>query len=283
MLTEPDPRPLVIYHGGCPDGFTAAYIAAEHWRAAEGRSLNGPPAVELLAATYGGDEPPDVTGRLVYVLDFCYSLDVMTRLALQAAHLDIYDHHQSSVGIIGFARDNVVVVHDQHRSGAGITADILRGNRSPFVDYIEDRDLRRKQLYGSDEVSAVVASTDHTLDAWRQLEQTPIPELIDAGRGILRYVAKEIATAVSNSRPMSVGGFLVPMANCSWSVGSEVAGELALGWPFAGYYFDIADARQFGLHSAPDGMDVAAIAEQYGGGGHKHASGFRTPLPHDPV
>lgn len=29
-----------------------------------------------------------------------------------------------------------------------------------------------------------------------------------------------------------------------------------------------------------DGLDVPLIAQQYGGGGHKHAAGFRVPQGH---
>ena len=41
------------------------------------------------------------------------------------------------------------------------------------------------------------------------------------------------------------------------------------------YYYDLGECRFFGLRSAPDGLDVAEIAEKFGGGGHKHAAGFR--------
>ena len=54
-----------------------------------------------------------------------------------------------------------------------------------------------------------------------------------------------------------ISGFLVPITNCAWSIGSEVTGELAVGHPFAAYYYDGKDDRLFGLRSSPDGMDVA--------------------------
>jgi nanoRNase/pAp phosphatase (c-di-AMP/oligoRNAs hydrolase) len=37
----------------------------------------------------------------------------------------------------------------------------------------------------------------------------------------------------------------------------------------------------FSLRSTEEGLDVAEIAKQYGGGGHKHASGFRVPFGHE--
>ena len=44
-------------------------------------------------------------------------------------------------------------------------------------------------------------------------------------------------------------------------------------------YYDGPEYRVFSLRSrAPDGEDVSEIAKQYGGGGHRHASGFRYAL-----
>lgn len=67
-------------------------------------------------------------------------------------------------------------------------------------------------------------------------------------------------------------------------------GEIGVVLPFewkdavkaipGGYYYDTAEARHFGLRSADDGADVARIAQEYGGGGHRHASGFKVPRSH---
>jgi nanoRNase/pAp phosphatase (c-di-AMP/oligoRNAs hydrolase) len=56
---------------------------------------------------------------------------------------------------------------------------------------------------------------------------------------------------------------------------SDAAHELAKGRPFAGCYWDTPDGRVFGLRSTDEGVDVSAVAKQYGGGGHRNASGFR--------
>jgi oligoribonuclease NrnB/cAMP/cGMP phosphodiesterase (DHH superfamily) len=53
------------------------------------------------------------------------------------------------------------------------------------------------------------------------------------------------------------------------------SGVVAAGKPVAAAYFDRADARVFSLRSDRAGIDVAAIAERYGGGGHRHAAGFQ--------
>ncbi len=65
---------------------------------------------------------------------------------------------------------------------------------------------------------------------------------------------------------------------------SEVCGSLAIENPFAMSYFDTADGfRVFSLRSTPTGLDVGEIARRYGGGGHKHAAGFRIAIKPNPT
>jgi nanoRNase/pAp phosphatase (c-di-AMP/oligoRNAs hydrolase) len=69
------------------------------------------------------------------------------------------------------------------------------------------------------------------------------------------------------------------MANLPYTLTSD-AGHLLCGdtYPFAGCYWDTPEGRVFSLRSRDDGADVGEIAKLYGGGGHKHASGFRVPF-----
>jgi len=54
--------PLIIYHGNCPDGFTAAWVAA--------RALGDH---ELFLGTYGEDPPYELAkDRQVFIVDFSY-------------------------------------------------------------------------------------------------------------------------------------------------------------------------------------------------------------------
>lgn len=70
----------------------------------------------------------------------------------------------------------------------------------------------------------------------------------------------------------------VPTVNAS-VLQSEVCHVLCQGEPFAAAYWDEADdVRRWSLRSAKDGIDVSEIAKLYGGGGHKHAAGFREVL-----
>ena len=80
------PRRLVIYHGGCRDGFGAAWAA----NVAFGGDAD-------FYAGYYGQDPPDLAyGKDVYIVDFTYPRRQLLVLAKVAASLTICDHHQTN-------------------------------------------------------------------------------------------------------------------------------------------------------------------------------------------
>jgi oligoribonuclease NrnB/cAMP/cGMP phosphodiesterase (DHH superfamily) len=80
---------------------------------------------------------------------------------------------------------------------------------------------------------------------------------------------------VKKAREVACDGRRVLCVNASSNI-SEVGHELAQGRPFSVTYYDGAVSRKWALRSTPDGVDVSEIARKFGGGGHKHASGFET-------
>jgi len=58
------------------------------------------------------------------------------------------------------------------------------------------------------------------------------------------------------------------------ALGPAAGHEMAKGRPFAACYWDTPKGRVFSLRSSDDGADVSEVAKQYGGGGHRNASGF---------
>lgn len=75
--------PLVIYHANCADGFTAAWAVHKAMPA------------DFHAAFYQAP-PPDVTGRDVIMVDFCYAHDIMLQLQRTARSLLVLDHHKTA-------------------------------------------------------------------------------------------------------------------------------------------------------------------------------------------
>ena len=78
-----------------------------------------------------------------------------------------------------------------------------------------------------------------------------------------------------------IGGFDVPVANLPYTLTSDAGAVMCAGEPFAACYWDTPNGRSFSLRSTDAGEDVSEVAKQYGGGGHRNASGFRVPFGHE--
>jgi len=77
---------------------------------------------------------------------------------------------------------------------------------------------------------------------------------------------------------VNIGGHDVPVANLPYTLTSDAGHRMAQGEPFAACYWDTPEGRVFSLRSSANGLDVSAIAADYGGGGHDNAAGFRMPI-----
>lgn len=281
-------RPLCIYHGNCADGFGAAWAVR--------RALGDD--VEFHAGVYQ-NPPPDVSGRDVILVDFSYKYDVLVEMSWKAHSMLILDHHKTAaedlarlpqvVSLDDFNGDcrmvcytsnmpHIGALFDLNRSGAGIAWDFFHPGkpRPALIDHIEDRDLWRFALPQTREIQAAVFSYPYDFAVWDELMARDVASLAAEGVAIERKHFKDIDELIGVvTRPMKIGGFIVPMANLPYTLASDAGHKLAKGKPFAGCYWDTPEGRVFSLRSTDEGEDVSAIAKQYGGGGHRNASGFR--------
>lgn len=262
-------KKLCIYHGNCADGFTAAWSVY--------KALGD--GVEFYKGIYG--EPvPDVTDREVIIVDFSYKRDVLTEMAKKAKSILILDHHKTAEADIQPLIDDGTVqgIFDMNRSGAMIAWEYFNPKvQAPMlVRYAEDRDLWRFKLEGCREYAAAVFSYEYTFENWDTLARTPVEQLIEQGKTLERKHFKDIEELIKLCKTrMVIGGYDVPVANMPYQFASDACHIMAKDEPFAAtYYVNEKDRVIFSLRSSEEGVDVSAIAAQYGGGGHKHASGF---------
>jgi oligoribonuclease NrnB/cAMP/cGMP phosphodiesterase (DHH superfamily) len=258
-------KPLCIYHGNCADGFGAAWVV---------RKALGD--VDFHAGVYQ-NPPPDVAGRAVVMVDFSYKRPVLLDMAATAESIKIIDHHKTAAEDLRGLPVNVATWFDMERSGATLTWEHYFPGESPpeLLRHIEDRDLWRFALAGTREIQANVFSYPYNFVVWDELMARPVADLIAEGRAIERKHHKDIGELLGVvTRRMVIAGYDVPVANLPYIHVSDAAHLLAKGEPFAGCYWDTPRGRVFGLRSSDAGLDVSEIAKQYGGGGHRNASGF---------
>ncbi len=260
----PDPdRPLVLYHGDCPDGFGAAYAAWKRYgERADYRAISH------------GDPAPDVRGRRVLVVDFAFARDVTEALRTEAADLRVLDHHRSAAADL---RGLAYCEFDMNRSGAVMAWEHLhRAPVPPLLRYVQDRDLWRNALPGSAEVSAALSAHPYDVHVWDGLD---VEALRREGAVLLRYQRQLVDRIAARATPIELGGVRVPVVN-SPVLQSEIGDRLARGQPFAGVWWQGGDGlARWSLRSTPEGLDVSVIASRFGGGGHRNAAGFRGAPP----
>lgn len=283
-------NPLCIYHGFCDDGFAAAWVV---------RAATGPGLFDFHPGVYQ-TEPPDVTGRHVLLVDFSYKRPLLLDMASKARSIVILDHHKTAAeDLAGFREpapfqewdrnqnplvegdaEPVAALFDMNRSGAGLCWDFFfQGNRPAFIDYIEDRDLWRKQLPGGDEFTIALRSYPQDFGVWDRLVKAGPEALIAEGQSIQRYYRLRIEEIKRCAYESSIDGYKCWIANAPYFAASEVAGELSEKTSFGACYFEVEPRRwQYSLRSRGD-FDVSEVAKTFGGGGHKAAAGFTVDAP----
>lgn len=261
---------LCIYHHVCADGFAVAWVVCK------ALSDNGK-AVDFHPGVYG-DDPPDVTDRDVILVDFSYKRPALLRMSEQARSILILDHHVTAQDELVDLPDNVRTVFDSTKCGAMIAWQFFFGDRPEpmLLRHIQDRDLWQWKLPMTREIMAALYSYPMDFDTWDMLMRKPLRDLEREGRAIARQQEQHVTALVENlTRWVHFGVVPVPAANVPWFYASEVGERLAQGNPFAAVYQDDEQGRKWSLRSVPDGFDVSIIASAFGGGGHRHAAGFR--------
>jgi oligoribonuclease NrnB/cAMP/cGMP phosphodiesterase (DHH superfamily) len=266
---------LVIYHANCTDGFGAAFAFYKRF----GKSPNV--ELEFHPGVYN-QVPPDVKGKDVYLVDFSYPREVISAMCKEASWVTVIDHHKTAIeGLAGLddVETNLSLHLSTDHSGAMLAWNYCFPTVSPptLLDHIEDRDLWRFKLPGTREIIAALYSYPFDFEVWSELNTSA---LYSDGIPLLRSDRKRMEDLLKQpERRTLIGGYNVRVVNAPPYLASEVGHLLCDGEPFAATYYDGPHHRHFSLRSAKDGLDVEAIAQQYGGGGHYHASAFKVPLP----
>ena len=264
-------RPIVIYHNNCTDGFTAAWVFHHHYR-----KLGG---CDFHPGRYG-DQPPDVSSRLVYLVDFSYPREVVAEMVKKAYKVVLLDHHKTAIddlkGLEGLDDQS-----DLERSGATLAWDYCFQDvpRPAMLNAVEDRDLWRFKLTHTKEMMSFLQSMDFTFENWDSImlhdDAASISGMTAMGQAIARKVSKDVKEIARGARQRVALGHKVPVVNCPSMFASDVLHLLARGEKFAISWWEASDVTVYSLRSDPDGLDVSELAKAWGGGGHKHAAGFK--------
>jgi len=291
VLCKPDDVDVVLFHGGCPDGFTAAFIA---W-------LKLGDKATYIGIGHGDAEAKkeaagDLAGKHVAVLDFSFDAETTKEQLETAASYVVLDHHKT-------AKENLAALPDANKvfemkmSGATLSWNFFfPGEECPLLfRYIEDKDIWRWALHNSKEFDAafcltaeVPSSGEITTEAFTKMDKlyrggdSELQKMLAQGKILVAYMDREVKSACKKAklrRLKAFPDFVCSVVN-STTLPSEIGHALTSqeGTHFAMIFTNKLDCYTASLRSnfpSEGQADVSVIASHFKGGGHAAAAGVR--------
>jgi oligoribonuclease NrnB/cAMP/cGMP phosphodiesterase (DHH superfamily) len=283
LIMQKDEIDLIIYHGGCVDGFASAFSAYKYFS-----STN--PTKEIIYYPGSFDKPPpDVSGKNVCLCDFTYKKPVLDKMIEKANKLIILDHHKTAQEDLESLPDENKIFRMDH-SGAYITWSFFHPDKPipKLILYVEDTDIWTKKLPNTNEISTIIHMTEKTFEEYDKLldDDYLTNKGLTEGVAILKNNSNNILQTIQSASPklMTINQqhYFVCYLNSS-VFKSEIGNKVFDKYPdanFSAIYSidDYTNSTIFSLRSLDNHSDVSRIAKLFGGGGHRNASGVRVPL-----
>jgi uncharacterized protein len=271
----------------CIDGLFAAAIA----------NMRHPEA-HLVPAMYGLENAPNLNLKerdLVYLLDLTYPAHVVEGWHRQGADVVVLDHHKTAMQDLSGLSASIVTNFDMNRSGAMLAWDyFFHGDAPLIVQYVQDRDLWRKQMPDTDLINLGLASMMRPLDLqvaidlalWLIREdgfaQGQLASLKNTGMATEVLIRDAIADASRRAQWRIVNGYEVPFVRVQGEyekIAYSDIGHRLLNLHPSAPFACVESGGGWALRSEDSRLDVSTIAKSLGGGGHRNASGCRSGNP----
>ena len=257
----------ILYHADCPDGFGAAWAA---------RKKFGTKAL-YLPVRHNDPPPEEACGKAVYTVDFCYGDDALKKFLPKVKSLVAIDHHISRRDAVARLPGSV---YGADHSGAVLAWKYFHPKKKTpkLLRYIEDMDLWRFRLPRTREFVEFLDSYDFDFALFDKLargceKKEVFKRYIMDGQALARHVGKEAKKALKNAEEITFEGYKCLMANSS-SHASYVGHKLVDKMPPIAVVWSRRGGKIVASLRSDGTVDVAKIAQKYGGGGHQAAAGF---------
>jgi oligoribonuclease NrnB/cAMP/cGMP phosphodiesterase (DHH superfamily) len=264
---------IIIYHGDCPDGFGAAYAAWKKF---------GDNATYLPWKDHGV-LPAGLVDKDIYIVDFSFHTPLLKQLNDTNKRVVVIDHHISVEADVRAYPQNIF---DTNHSGAVLAWQYFHPDvPAPSVLlYVEDHDLWRFALIEHREFNVALHETPMTFEAWDSLieqlkNENTLINFIAKGALLAKFEDKIVNKLFSYREKVIFEGIECYAINASRYYRSILGNMLAElneseGRPPLGIVYYHSNGRVNLSLRSKDEVDVASMAQKYGGGGHKHAAGI---------
>lgn len=261
---------VVIYHGECKDGFSGAWGA---WKVFGNRA-------RYIPYRHGDVPKTDFSGADVYFIDLCYPLPELQLVKKANRRIVIIDHHKSNADKIAFADASL---YKMEHSGSVLAWMYFHPKTviPKLLTFIEDTDLGNWKLPHTKEAFAYIGAHPYNFKEWDRLARTfdhavLRKKALAEGKLVLAREKGIVEELAADAEEVEFEGYRCFAANSPMlvtAIGTELTRRkppISIVWAKrAGHY-------RVSLRSVGE-VDVAKIAQKYGGGGHKNAAGFTVP------
>lgn len=271
MQSEPLKEAVIIYHADCPDGFGAAYAA---WKKFGDTASYVPRPMPAPV-------PEGLVAKDLYIIDYSYDKATLEHLLTTNKSVVVIDHHQSAETAVTAFPQNIF---DKSHSAAVLAWQYFHpGTAVPSVLlYVEDHDIWNHALPDHIEFNVALHQIPRTFADWDLLiknlkKENFLSNFIANGSLLAKFEAGIISDlAILKERVLFEGHEVWALnfgGNYKSILGNMLAEENATtGGVALGIIYNHAKGKvNVSLRSKGD-VDVAALAEKFGGGGHKNAA-----------
>jgi hypothetical protein len=262
---------VVLYHGGCPDGFGGAWAAWKHF---------GKRATYIPLSRQ--ESPPlYLKHKTLYFIDFVYSVEIMKKFMSQNVRVTAIDHHVSGERA---TKVTVEPLYAVKHSGAVLAWNYFHRKKPipRMLRHIEDDDIWRYALPHTAEVHLLLSVQPFAFPAWdrfaRKLQTSRgRKEIIRDGSLLLAFRTGIVNRLAQNAELVRFHGRKVYALNAGPFFTDQVAHFLYEKLPPMAIVWNHSHGSIKVSLRSNGAVDVSKIAEKYGGGGHRGAAGFVVP------
>lgn len=276
---------ILISHVNCMDGTASALVAC-----------NFVNFDVVLFLNYGEEAKFDklelCKNTNVVFVDFSFKRDKLIEISNKVNSLLVLDHHktaQKELENLNAQYNNIETVFNMEKAGIGVVCDYYNYKpKNELLNYIQDRDLWKFELPFSKEVNEYIAfyGAFNNIQKLQELYQDfNIEKAKDIGEVLLEKKEQDVERTSKKAKELSIVVDNVKyeiMALNNTSNISEVGNKICHDTnKISMSYFIVEDNKVIcslrSLENIENG-DCSVIANAFGGGGHKFASGFTIKL-----
>lgn len=264
---------VILYHVNCSDGFGGAWAA---WRKFKNKA-------EYIPVYHQMPPPEGLKNKKLYFIDFIYPLAITKKLIAENERVTAIDHHITREKEVKMTKNYSYAVEN---SGAVLAWRYFHPKKPvlKILKYVEDMDLWRFKIPNTKAIFAYLNLFDFDFKIWNKLAaeiENPKKRKICLAKGkiVLQYEDRMVKKFLKNNADLvEFEGYKTYAVNSSFfdsQIGNRIYEKLL---PPIGITWKQARG-QISVSLRSDGtVDVAKLAEKYGGGGHKAAAGFKIPM-----